>query len=339
MSRFSGSLRVLRWRETGSRAMVSQPRRPDMTKRFAWTVAVILCFMGPSGAAAQGRPAPIPRDTNLTHVLRLADGSTLVGKLLSRDSLVVRFETNGGVLVLPLESVKELRTALETDIHGNEYWFPDANQTRLFFAPTGRMLKKGEAYYSNTYLLLQNFVGAPSDKFTFGGGFSIVPSDDFFNNNIYYLTPKLGVYNTPKTNVAIGALTGFIPTDNGHGFGILYGVATHGGPDASITGGLGYGYAEGRMADRPLFMIGGAKRISRRVSLLSENYAMWVRENDFQCTPSSGCTSTYRNNFQSVVSYGLRFMGEKLSTDLALWNYANDPIFPGIPYLAFAVKF
>jgi hypothetical protein len=32
-------------------------------------------------------------------------------------------------------------------------------------------------------------------------------------------------------------------------------------------------------------------------------------------------------------------MGEKLSTDFALWNATSEFIFPGIPYIAFAVKF
>ena len=221
-----------------------------------WLVLITALVGSASGiAGAQASRVPVPRDTNITHVLYLADGSTLVGKLISRDSSIIRFETNGGTLTVPIERVKELRAVAASEVRGKEYWFPDANGTRLFFAPTGRMLKKGEGYYSNTYLLLQNFVGAPSNNFTFGGGFSIVPSDEFLTQNVYYVTPKVGLYNKPKANVAVGALVGIVPAGNNNDpttFGILYGVGTRGGPDASVTAGVGYGFADGDLQNRPL---------------------------------------------------------------------------------------
>jgi len=252
-------------------------------------------------------------------MLRLRDGSTLMGKLVSRDSVSLRFETNGGVLTIPVSNVIEIREVGPAAMHGDQYWFPDPNRTRLFFAPTGRMLEKGEGYYSNTYLFLQNFVAGASERLTLGGGFSVVPSDDFLANNVYYLTPKLGLYNTPRTNAAVGALIGYVPTDNGHSFGILYGVATQGDADASMTAGLGYGYVDGRMSKYPIFMLGGASRVSRRVALVTENYGY----------PGNG----------AVFSYGVRFMGEKLSTDFAFWNSSEHVFIPGIPYISFAVKF
>jgi hypothetical protein len=70
-------------------------------------------------------------------------------------------------------------------------------------------------------------------------------------------------------------------------------------------------------------MLGGEKRMSRRTSFVTENYLLPGEAN-------------------AAISYGIRFFGEKLSVDLAFWNAFGedaDPIFPGIPYLAFAVKF
>jgi hypothetical protein len=71
-------------------------------------------------------------------------------------------------------------------------------------------------------------------------------------------------------------------------------------------------------------MIGGATRVSRRVSLLSENYFVpSVSEN-------------------GLVSYGMRFFGEKIAVDLAFFNAVGPNttlLFPGVPYVAFAVKF
>jgi hypothetical protein len=310
--------------------------------RLMLAVAVAVLLARSATAAAQRQQ--VPRDTNLTHVLYLMDGTTLVGKFVSRDSLTIHFETNGGMLTVPLSRVRELRDVRPSDVKGNEYWFPDANETRLFFAPTGRMLKKGEGYYSNTYLVLQNFVGGVSDQFTLGGGMSILPSSNFLEDNVYYVTPKLGLYNKPKTNVAVGALLGAVPGASGGGgdaFGLAYAVGTRGGPDASVTAGIGFGFDGGGLQERPLFMLGGAVRTSRRVSLLTENYFTWTRETQYvYCGSYPSCPPPqYRNELQAVVSYGLRFMGEKLSTDFALWNYSGEFIFPGIPYIAFAVKF
>src|SRR4051812_48112635 len=182
-----------------------------MTRRFSFTVAAVLMLAAAVPAVAQRDTTVVQAGTAATHVLRLRDGSTLVGRLIARDSSTLQFAMLGALLTIPAASVLELRVIKTPELHEGEYWFPDANSTRLFFAPTGRMLEKGEGYYSNTYLLLQNFVGAPSNNFTFGGGFSVVPSDDFLTNNLYYLTPKLGVYASPRTNAAIGALVGFVP--------------------------------------------------------------------------------------------------------------------------------
>jgi hypothetical protein len=316
-----------------------------MAHRFSLTFAVVF-------ALAASRPAAAQRDTTAgqsadvaTHVLRLRDGSTLVGRLLARDENAVQFSTHGVVLTIPASTVIEVRTIKGPELHEGEYWFPDANSTRLFFAPTGRMLEKGEGYYSNTYLLLQNFVGAPSNNFTFGGGFSVVPSDDFLDNNVYYLTPKLGVYASPKTNAAVGALAGFVPTDRGTSFGVLYGIVTEGTPDASMTAGVGYGYTDGALADRPLLMLGGSARTARRITLITENYAYFQHDDNEICVYSntppygSNCTTNPHVQLHGVLSYGLRFMGEKISTDFAFFNVTQHFLFPGIPYISFAVKF
>ena len=39
-----------------------------------------------------------------------------------------------------------------------------------------------------------------------------------------------------------------------------------------MTAGLGYGFFEGKIGSTPILQLGGQKRISRRVSLISENY-------------------------------------------------------------------
>ena len=61
-------------------------------------------------------------------------------------------------------------------------------------------------------------------------------------------------------------------------------------------------------------MLGAEKRLSRRVSFVTENYLI----------PNQDANV--------LISYGLRFFGEKLSADLAFWNapgnesFSRDPV-------------
>ena len=66
-------------------------------------------------------------------------------------------------------------------------------------------------------------------------------------------------------------------------------------------------------------MVGGESRLSRRVALLTENY--------FGAGSNDG-----------LLMYGVRFLGEKFSVDLALMNSVRSPVFPGFPYVDFVIK-
>ncbi|MGH7635934.1 MAG: hypothetical protein ACRENC_19580, partial [Gemmatimonadaceae bacterium] len=241
---------------------------------------------------------------------------------------------------VPRANLLSVTTIRAGDMHGGEYWFPDPNRTRLFFAPTARMLDEGEGYYMNTYLLLQNFVGGLTDRVTVGGGFSLIPGVNP-TNWLYYVTPKISVYDSDELHAAAGVLAGVVPHVSGGGFGLLYGVVTTGGRDRSISAGTGVGYAGSSISTRPVFMLGGETRVSRRVALLSENYLYVQGDKSSQCGVSS-CRTVTNNDASGVISYGVRFLGEKLSVDFALFQVAShdtDWIFPGIPYVSFGVKF
>ena len=266
-------------------------------------------------------PAPI------SHILRTRDGSLFVGRMLAEDAESVRFLTIGGVVVVRRADVVELRAVAARAVRQGQYWAPDPNDTRLFFAPTGRMLAKGDGYFSDTDLLLLNFVGGVTPNFTMGGGFSIIPSDNP-QNNIIYITPKLGLVQSERVNIAIGALAAFAGFEDlaedewARNFGILYGVATYGIPEASFTVGAGWGYTGNGISDNPALMVGGAVRAGRRFSLVTENYIF----------PSS--------DINALVSYGVRLLGEKLSVDLAFINVPGTTfLFPGVPYINVAMKF
>ena len=103
--------------------------------------------------------------------------------------------------------------------------------------------------------------------------------------------------------------------------GIIYGVGTYGTPDNSITFGLGFGYSDEDISDKPALILGGEYRIIRRMSLVSEN---WV----------------FPEVDEPLISYGIRFFGESLSADFALFNILDeDAFFPGFPMISFTWNF
>jgi hypothetical protein len=311
------------WKSAGpANATVKRIVRRSVAIVFASLACVVL----PQRLAAQQRDTTV-RDSLRTHVLRTRDGSTLIGRIAAETPDTVRFESNGNVFTLARAQILEIRAIEPGQLKGGEYWFPDPNRTRLFFAPTGRMLAKGEGYFSDTYLLLITVAGGVTSNFTMGGGMSLIPSTNP-QNNVFYLTPKIGLVDRPDFALAAGALVGFAGFDGiesrDRSFGILYGTSTFGSADHHLDIGAGWGYAGGSVSGNPAIMVGGATRVSRRVSLLTENYFVpSVSEN-------------------AVISYGLRFFGEKLSVDLAFANAVGPNttfLFPGVPYVAFAVKF
>jgi hypothetical protein len=225
------------------------------------------------------------------------------------------------VLTLARSAIRELTTVAARDIHDGEYWFPNPNTTRLFFGPTGRTLPSRTSYYSNTYLWLNGVYTGVTDNFTIGGSVTVLPGS---NQQIGYITPKLGVYSNEDLNVSVGGLLGY----NGFGgnnrerqFGILYSVATIGSADLSATGGIGWGYQGSGLSKQPATMLGGAARISRGVALLTENYYISAV------------------GHSALLGYGIRFFGEKLSVDLAFFNPSTGGVLPGIPFVSFSKNF
>jgi hypothetical protein len=315
---------------------MGRTHREAIARSIIRIATVLLAELGAvvatTGIVLAQQPAPVSRpvairvaDSTQIQIIRLRDGSSIVGRVTEIAEDTVRFVGKAGSLSLARADIIELREVAASSLRSGEVWPANPNATRLLFAPTGRMLEKGEGYFNDTYLFLMSAHGGISSRFSLGGGISVLPLDDFSDNALFVM-PKLGVYASPKLNVAVGGLAGIVgglvDDDVNATFGIIYAVGTAGSTDASVSFGTGLAYAAGQFADHPVAMLGAEKRLGRRVSFVTENYVI----------PNQDANV--------LISYGLRFFGEKLSTDLAFWNApGNGTVFPGIPYVAFSVKF
>jgi len=117
-------------------------------------LTVISCILG-WVASAEGQSAERVRATmtvpDSDHVQRvtLKDGSTIFGRIVSVNADTVTFESGAGRIQLAAGAIRGIKTIAQADLREGEYWFPNPNSTRLFFAPSGQMLKQGEGYFSD----------------------------------------------------------------------------------------------------------------------------------------------------------------------------------------------
>lgn len=281
--------------------------------------AVVLCLL-PGGSAGAQAPndvrarMTVPDSAHL-QIVTLTDGSTIFGRIVTVNADTVGFQTGAGILQLGVGAIKDVKEIPATDMREGQYWFPNPNSTRLFFAPTGQMLKKGEGYVSDYELFFPGMAYGLTDNVTIGGGFSLFPAAA--EDQAYYFTPKIGVSVADNVHLAAGVL--FAGTQGGTG-GVYYGVGTFGDGNGSVTLGGGYGFAGGKVQSKPVGMIGAELRISRRIGIVTENYLLPISQNNV------------------LYSFGFRFMGEKLTTDLALANVSGSGVI-GFPFVDFVFRF
>lgn len=259
-----------------------------MTTRhvFAPLFALFVCLI-PVAASAQP-------DHNVGAVQRLtlSDGSQVYGRVEASDERQITFLTLADVtMTIPRSRIVELRD-VEGRVVGGSFEPADPHSNRLMFAPTARSLRKGEGYFGVYYVLPFVQVGV-TDRISIGGGTPL-----FFGDGAHpvWFTPKVQVISGRRVQAAAGLihLTGI----EGINAGIAYGVTTIGSDSDAMSIGLGYGYS-GRRSGRPILMVGGEHRQSRRIKLITEN---WY----------------WGGDAPGFVSGGVRFLGERLSADVSL---------------------
>ncbi len=301
-----------------------------MKQTFSMALVALMALLGllasPTAAQIKGERFLRVPDSSAVQVVRLADGSSLVGRFVDVSGDPVRFETGGGVVAIRRADLRDIREMARGAVKNGQVWFDDPNPTRLFFGPTARSLPQGEGDFSSTYVFFLSGGYGVGGNAQIGAGFSIFPSDDF-TDNIFFVTAKVGIKAGKNAQLAVGGLVGsvgaFLDDLGGSdraGVGALYGVGTFGSKDHALTFSTIMPFASGDFAEDPLLMLGGETRIARRLKLVTENYL----------STAGG---------DAILSYGVRILGEKMSASLGLINTTEGGVFPGIPYVDFVIRF
>jgi hypothetical protein len=261
-----------------------------MKNMFLSLVALLL--LAAPAAAQTASPASASGPTEV-YELVLKDGSRVFGVVeRETDQEVVLRTQAGAVVTARRQEIASLRL-VSGRVERGEFRRADLHRTRLFFAPTARSLERGEVSFG-VFQFLAPFVQiGVTDRISVGGGTPLIFGFDDFERPFWF-TPKVQVVNTANAQGAVGLLHVF--DLDGDSAGIAYGVGTFGNTDNAFTGGAGMTYAGD---SRGWIVMGGAEgRVSRSVKVMTENY-VW-------------------QNGEGIVSGGVRFLGERLSADLAL---------------------
>ncbi|MBT9391978.1 hypothetical protein KLP40_02275 [Hymenobacter sp. NST-14] len=212
----------------------------------------------------------------------LRTGTAFDGELTARRPRQLEFLTQDlGVVQVERANIQRLEELNSEVAKRPANWYDIGNGSRLFFAPTARGLREGEGALQDISLY---FVGANyglTDNFSMGAVVSLIPGLPL-HDQFVALTPKFSARISDKWHAGAGVLYLRVPSfdssEGSYGVGLLYGVGTYGSADNNFTAGIGYGFAGGDIGSTPVLQLGGQKRISRRVSLITENYIIANRE-------------------------------------------------------------
>lgn len=254
-------------------------------------------------------------DTAKVFRITLTDNTEIVAKIINETADSIFFATPLGIkLGIDKKNISD-KELLSGYFENDQYVRIDPNRTRLFFSPTGRMLKSGEGYISDYWLFFPFISTGITDFLTISGGMTLFPGTD---NQVFYFAPRIGIIQSDKYSISGGILYAAAKENN---FGIAYGVATMGSKTHAFTLGIGYGFSDGDLDKKPVIVIGGEAQVSNSIKLISEN---WI-------PPGSS---------EMIISFGLRFFGENLAADFGLITSSKaSGGFPFLPWLGFCYNF
>jgi hypothetical protein len=182
------------------------------------------------------------------------------------------------------------------------------HDSRYFFAPTARPLKKSELYYNTVYFLLHDAQFGITDRLSFGMGTTIIGFP-------FYFTTKFSIPAGEKSYFAIGDLLilGTYGSDfNGN---LLFANYTYGSSKSNFTigGGLLTSNTDDLFGGRPSFVanVSGIKSIGKYFYLITENYINPFRKTEqrsrdfFNPDGSYAYTQFYEANYQKVLWFGI----------------------------------
>lgn len=273
----------------------------------------------------------ITGEVSKTYMVTLNDGSTIAGTLVSiTDNEVVIQSGTMGEVRLQKVNIKTMTEVSSINDKKSGIWFTNPNPTKYLLGNSAIPLEKKSGYYQNTWVFVSSFSYGITKNISISAGFEILsilaggegpyafyvnPKASFKIANNFYAGANILYANTIRTVEEFGGLA------------TMNGFATYGNKNNNVTCGIGFGWADGEFSTKPVIIVSGMARASKRIGFVSENWIVPGVNED--------------GGYYGIFSYGIRFLGEKTSIDLAFLNNPDiaSEIIIGIPWLDFVINF
>ncbi|MBN1425837.1 hypothetical protein JXA88_14900 [Candidatus Fermentibacteria bacterium] len=310
-------LHVLRTRESGV-AIAEVGLSPSRYERLQEHIKARVRAVG------RGEPSPTaPVQEISDESWRVVEGAVMVqrrgepsveGVLIEArvDTLHVR-RADDTIERIPYDRVAWIECAAS----GPATWkpsIPDRHDCRLFFAPTGRMLRKGEGAFTGYFIFLPTAWVGVSDRLMVGGGVAVSPAAISFGS----------VYGGAKAGARVhGALHLSLTTIYHRSFSadegtlVAFGAASFGDRGKALTIGTPVAVGRGAKYIPPMF-IGGDIQVAKGVKFVSENWFL-----------STGDKKIYR-----LFLAGFRFHRQRDAVDLGFASFDDLGQWHPLPWLS-----
>lgn len=274
---------------------------------------------------------PITGEVNKTYTVTLNDGSVITGKLVSITQYEVVILSGAlGEMKLLKSNIRSMNPVSSIDEKASGVWFANPNPSKYLLGSSAIPMEKKSGYYQNTWVFVNSFSYAFTNNFSLAGGFeilSVFAGED--GPYAFYINPKAS-FKIAKNFYAGGNImyANTIRTvEDFGGLATLNGFFTYGNRNNNITAAMGWGWSDGEFSSKPVVIVSGMVRASKRIGFVSENWIIPGLAED--------------GGYYGIFSYGIRFLGEKTSIDLAFLNNPDiaGGIIIGIPWLDFVINF
>lgn len=233
--------------------------------------------------------------------ITLKDGSKLIGQIIKEDEQQIRFKTSAGVEMEIkkdlIEKIEDVEVETPVDESARRYQVGDHE---LLIMPTAYTMEKGQSYFSDYELFFINYAYAPTNT-THLSAFTLFPITSEFTET-FTLGIKQKYLDLENFKAALWG--SYTPKPDLVTIGTVFSIGS--GPD-----GLHLAISTANSLDRDdenadqwewIYMVGYRADVSTKIALIAEytNFSSAVEE-----------------DFNGLISLGVRFRGESNTWDLA----------------------
>jgi len=370
---FLGS--ILAWTSTSHAQEVGPPPAPPATTEESETPAKedgadetaedapeeTKATMGappPPPSEAEEAPVPEAPAMELEEVtLFLKNGQVLTGMAYVPETVeeAIQIELAPGMGLTPIQRdvIAEIQkgfVSLDDDV-------PYLGYQRYLYAPSAMPMKKGTGYLSQKELFFTAVGYAVTDNLSILGGtivplalWAVVEGETEALLGVLaarYAREIKDMGNGAKLYAGFGFETFQLNQSDSGGLSLPFANLTYGKPESHVSLGIGTGLTDWERSFHPI-VLAGTHRVHERLALISENWLIvtpetesvqyWdSRDNEYEYD-----TVRYWNqpNVESLItSFGVRFLSERVTTDLVLINAFLSGNYVPLPWLDLAWHF